>query len=462
MKKSVLKLLTVITSSVMVLGTASTAFGGQYTVVKGDYLSKIAPKYSTTWRTLADMNKLANPDLIFPGQVLQVPDIVTAKVPEKTEPAAETPKTAVETPKTTETNEEVPAVLTSLAVDDITLTGNGITPAFDPSVKDYTMNVQSDIYGVKVSAKASEGAAITIDGETAEDGTAIVKLPDGYADYDSEVVQKIVIDVNTKSESSQYTVTVTRACDNDTYALFKQDTYKDEATGVEMPYELYVPTDYDQSKTYPIVFALHGSGQRSQSTDMVLKRYQMATIWAKDSEAGHNECIILAPQCASQDNLNNWTNLMKYQNGVAENPYDLSEYGTTAYNLLQKVMGEYSIDKDRVYMTGLSAGGFATFELAAEHPDTFAAILPVAGAVNPEKASNLKDMPIWIFNAEDDPLVTNEQYISPTINALNSAGIQYKSTIYSKGEIFTPSAHFSWTPCYASSEVRDWLFQQSK
>ena len=62
-----------------------------------------------------------------------------------------------------------------------------------------------------------------------------------------------------------------------------------------------MPTNYDPDKEYPIVFALHGSGQRSQTTDMVLKRYQMATVWAKDSEAGINECIVLAPHCATAD-----------------------------------------------------------------------------------------------------------------------------------------------------------------
>ena len=70
----------------MVLGSVQSAFAGTYVVQKGDYLSKIAPKYKTTWQKLAEMNKLKNPNLIFPNQVLQVPDIEkTAKPVVKTE-----------------------------------------------------------------------------------------------------------------------------------------------------------------------------------------------------------------------------------------------------------------------------------------------------------------------------------------------------------------------------------------
>lgn len=109
-------------TSVMVLGSASAAFAGEYVVKKGDCLSKIAPKFDTTWQALADMNKLANPNLIFPNQVLQVPDKkVAAPVEEKkTEPVKETPK--AEETKKEET--AVKAELTGLTVDDITLTGN--------------------------------------------------------------------------------------------------------------------------------------------------------------------------------------------------------------------------------------------------------------------------------------------------------------------------------------------------
>ena len=196
---------------------------------------------------------------------------------------------------------------------------------------------------------------------------------------------------------------------------------------------------------------------------MVLKRYQMATVWAKDSEAGINECIVLAPQCKVSDaNTENWTTIHAYRSGAAANPYDTTKYLEGAYKLLQKIMTEYSVDKSRVYMTGLSAGGFASYTLAIEHPDVFAAIAPDAAGADPSKVGALKGIPMWIFQAADDPTVKIEEYYNPTIAALNAAGISYKTTLYDAGTVFGTSAHFSWVPMYADKQFRNWLFQQRK
>ena len=455
-------------TAVMALGCAPLAMAGEYVVKKGDNLSKIAPAFNTTWRVLAEMNGLVNPNLIYPDQVLKVPDLekpaeetVPAETIKPAEPVKEE-KPAEET-KETEEAKETEAILTGLEVNDITLTGNSISPKFESLVNEYTFNVQSDIYGVKVTPSAPEGSVVTVDGEEVESGSdVIVKLPDGYEDYDAEVKQEIEITVANGDVSNTYTVNVVRAEDNDAYALFEEKEYVDEETGVTMPYEIYVPSNYDASKKYPVVFALHGSGQRSQSLDMVLKRYQMATVWAKDSEAGINECIVLAPQCASKDDSDNWTTLMTYRSGEAENAFQMTDYSVAAYNLLEKTMEEYSVDKDRIYMTGLSAGGFATYAIAIAHPDTFAALVPVCGGADPEKVSALKGIPMWIFHAGDDPTLAPDEFLYPTLEALDAAKVEYKSTIYPEGSVFTPSAHFSWVPAYADEDMRNWLFEQSK
>ena len=134
------------------------------------------------------MNKLANPNLIFPDQVLQVPDIeVKEEVKEEpTAPVVEEPSTPVVEEPTTpvvEETEEVKAELTNLTVEDITLTGNAITPEFTPEGKQYTFNVQSDIYAVKVTPEAPEGATVTVAGEEVKAGeSAIINLSQEYAD----------------------------------------------------------------------------------------------------------------------------------------------------------------------------------------------------------------------------------------------------------------------------------------
>ena len=100
--------------------------------------------------------------------------------------------------------------------------------------------------------------------------------------------------------------------------------------------------------------------------------------------------------------------------------------------------------------------------MAVEHPEEFAAIVPVCGGGNPETVKNLKGIPIWIFHAEDDPEVSYEKWCVPTLKALDEAGADYTKTIYEKGKVFYPSGHFSWTPAYANKAMRKWLFEQFK
>ena len=368
----------------------------------------------------------------------------------------------------------VGASLTAMAADGVSLAGLSITTAvqdgrnimFNPDVTDYSYNVQSDCYGVKIMAVAPLGATITINGEEATSGMPkIVKIDDTMPSYDIVLETAIPITVTKGDASKTYTINVIRDCDTWAYNLFKAGEYFDTANNVNIPYQLYIPSNYDPSKQYPIVFALHGSGQRTQSVDMVLKRYQMATVWAKDSEAGRNQCIVLAPQCKVDSSVtasDNWTTLMGYRNGTAADPYTPMKYLEGAYNLLLKTMGEYSVDPSRVYMTGLSSGGFGTYALAIEHPETFAAIAPDAGGADPAKVSALKGIPMWIFHAADDPQVKPDEYYYPTLAALNAAGVSYRTTLYAPGTVFGTSAHFSWVPMYADQGFRDWLFLQKK
>ncbi len=353
-------------------------------------------------------------------------------------------------------------LLQSLVVEDITLKNTGISPAFDPKVTEYTMNVESDIYGVKVKAAAADGTTVTIDGQKALPEGTIVKLSQEHKDYDVAYTKKIDVVVSKGEAKQTYTVNITRENYSDVYALFKEMSYKDAESGVTLPYMIYVPKNYDKNKKYPLVFALHGSGQRGQSIDMVLKRYKMATVWAQDSEKGKNECIVIAPQAATKEPNENWTTLQEYRKGVNKSPYLLMKHGVAAYNLLKKSLDEYSIDTNRIYLTGLSAGGFGAYTLATMYPETFAAVSLSCGGLDPNMASKLKGMPLWIFHAEGDPFVKVEEYYDTSIAALKKAGVEFKTTLYGKDVIFTPNAHFSWTPMYTSEEMRNWTFAQSK
>lgn len=113
-------------------------------------------------------------------------------------------------------------------------------------------------------------------------------------------------------------------------------------------------------------------------------------------------------------------------------------------------------------MTGLSAGGFATFTLSKRYPDLFAALAPDASGADPKGLEVIKGIPIWLFQAAGDPLVKTEEFYYPTIAALDAAGISYKKSFYEEGAVFFPNAHFSWVAMYANEEFRNWLFEQHK
>ncbi|MDO4962150.1 MAG: cadherin-like beta sandwich domain-containing protein [Eubacteriales bacterium] len=352
-------------------------------------------------------------------------------------------------------------ILTGLSI--VTAVQDGKNISFTPGTTEYTYNVQSDCYGVKVTAMAPSGTEITINGEAAASGESkIITISGDYANYDIALETKIPVTASKNGMTTTYTINVVRDCDTWAYNLFSENTYTAQ-NGVVMPYELYVPSNYDPAKKYPIVLALHGSGQRTQTTDMVLKRYQMATVFAKDSEHGINQCIVLAPQCKVSDaNTQNWTTLHAYRAGVHANPYDSTPFLEAAYDLLHVIEGSYSVDLNRVYVTGLSAGGVATFTIAQDHPGEFAAIAPDAAGADVSRIEALRGTPMWIFQAADDPTMKPDEYYYPTVNALKTSGIYYKTTLYAPGTVFGTSPHFSWVPMYADKEFRNWLFAQSK
>lgn len=479
MKRNVRKASSLILAAVMTVGAASAAFAGEYKVQKGDCLAKIAPKYETTWQALADMNKLANPNLIFPNQILKVPDLETgaSEVKEEVSKPVTLPAPVEEAkpvaPSENEVKEEATVALTSLKVADIAMTGTALEPEFAPDVTSYTVNVQDDIYGVKVTPTAEEGAVITVDGnELDENGSYIVKLDQSIEGYGKDYSVDAVVKVVKGDAEKEYTIHIVRENAASTYALFEAKSYEDKETGLTLPYELYVPSNYDASKKYPVVYVMHGAGQRQQPLDMVLKRYQSATIWAKDSEAGVNQCIVVSPQIVPAEGAG-WTDFMKdydREGFDTKNPvmtvdaYNMQPYAVAGYNLLQEIKSEYSVDENKIYATGLSMGGFGTFATAVAHPDEFAAIVPVCGGLDPEKASVLKDnnVKVWLFHAKDDPAVNFAAFGQTSIDALEKAGVDYKATVFEPGEVFYPNAHFAWTPAYANKEMRTWLFEQSK
>lgn len=373
------------------------------------------------------------------------------------------------------------------------INGESLEPKFDPNVHDYTYKVQSDIFGVllkpkaaagdvtvKVTASNTAGAYSTTVADTdvnqPEDVPVstvygqsgyVVKLSQSYAAYDTAYTQTATLALaDAKGETSSYRIKIVRDDDSALRAKFGAEKVFTSAGGTAIKYRIYFPPNYaTSSRTYPVVLALHGVGQRAaggQPSDMVLKRTKQATIWAQDSEAdASKEAIVIAPQANTA-----WV--------VTDNVGTLAADGQAAYELLQSVLAKEKVNLKRVYLTGLSLGGNGSLVMAETYPQTFAALFTNAawaGAPNSDTVlgtgfnwAGLKqylDGRIRVAHAEDDPQVSVKSYRN-IVNQLNANGIRFETNLYPTGTFFYPDAHFHWSAAYASKANRDWMFNLSR
>ncbi len=202
-------------------------------------------------------------------------------------------------------------------------------------------------------------------------------------------------------------------------------------------YLLFLPEGYDASskKRWPLIFFLHGAGQRGSNIWLVAKNSPLKV----DTTETNFPFIVVSPQCPEGKI---WSN-------------DL------LLALLDEVETKYAVDTQRVYLTGLSMGGFGTWSLGLSHPEKFAAIAPICGGgeiITPLLADKTKlaSLPVWAFHGAKDPTVPVEES-EHMVNYLKKIGVkEVKLTIY-------PDAlHDSWTQTYANPELFEWFLQHSR
>ncbi|MFO7975610.1 MAG: dienelactone hydrolase family protein [Candidatus Hydrogenedentota bacterium] len=205
-----------------------------------------------------------------------------------------------------------------------------------------------------------------------------------------------------------------------------------EVRGEERPYAVYVPRNYDPSKAWPLIVFLHGAGERG---DDGLLQTEVGLPSAIRRNAKRFPAIVVMPQCPK---------------GVW---WDKAiEDVERAYALTRE---EYNIDPDRIYLTGLSMGGYATWQYGAQHIDRWAALMPICGGGNVKDAPILAKVPIWAFHGADDETVNPEES-RKMVEAVKQAGgnIRYAE--------FENTGHNSWDQAYRDKKVIRWLFNQEK
>lgn len=204
--------------------------------------------------------------------------------------------------------------------------------------------------------------------------------------------------------------------------------------GRSIPYLLYLPKDYAAKEKWPLLFFLHGRGESKPPLATVAK-WGPPRILARGDQMPY---IVVSPQCPENES---WG-----QPGQQE----------LLVKLLDHIAKTLKVDADRVYLTGLSMGGYGSWRLAGDHPERFAAVVPVCGGGKPGDASKLKDLPIWVFHGTEDtavPLIRSTEMVEAIKNA---GGTKIRFTTLEH------IGHFSWEAAYTSADLYQWLDQQTR
>ena len=208
-----------------------------------------------------------------------------------------------------------------------------------------------------------------------------------------------------------------------------QKFHKEVNMTYDANYLLYLPDGYEKtSKPWPLVLFLHGSGERGSDIEAVKRNGPPKLV----EEGRDFPFILVSPQCPERTI---WDNKL-------------------LISLLNYLESKYNVDKGREYLTGLSMGGHATWSLAIQNPERFAAIISVSGRGYPQDVFVLKDVPVWVFHGQKDDIVPISD-AQKMVDALEKVAGSVKFTIYPE------AGHDAWTDTYNNPEVYDWLLSHS-
>jgi predicted peptidase len=222
--------------------------------------------------------------------------------------------------------------------------------------------------------------------------------------------------------------------------------------GVAYPYVVYVPRNWTPKRAWPVILFLHGAGERGSDGHRQTQIGLGAAIRALPERI---PAIAVFPQAPAEKR---W----------------LGRPADAAMRALDSAVAEFHGDRGRLYLTGLSLGGFGTWHLALAHPHTFAALVPVCGGIVPHgsatsvrqspltadagdpyrfTAERLHHIPVWIFHGADDPVILPSES-QKMRDAFQAAGGEVRYTEY------PGVGHNAWEPAYREAELWTWLFSK--
>lgn len=203
----------------------------------------------------------------------------------------------------------------------------------------------------------------------------------------------------------------------------------------EVGYLLYLPANYDKTSEtkVPMMLFLHGRGESNGPLSLVAK-------WGPPKMAQDGQdmpFLIVSPQCPKDD----WWSSETQLNRLTE--------------LLEEITSNYEINVKKIYLTGLSMGGYGSWALSAKHPAKFAAVVPVCGGGEPETAEKIKDIPIWAWHGDKDRAVPFQKSVD-MVEAIEKAGGKKIKFTSLEG-----IGHNCWSAAYGTPQLYQWMLQQS-
>jgi predicted peptidase len=227
--------------------------------------------------------------------------------------------------------------------------------------------------------------------------------------------------------------------------------------GDTLPYRILPPKNFDSTKKYPVIFVLHGSGERGNNNETQLAIGSQ--LFLNGTIRTNYPAFVIFPQCPSNSF---WSNVKIRQTASGKITWTFMEGGeptramTSLMGLVSQIQNKPYVDKHKIYIGGMSMGGMGTFEILRRKPDVFAAAFAICGGDNTLNAKTYaKKVPLWIFHGAKDSIVPFD-YSQEMVDAIKQYGGNPKFTIYPNDN------HNSWNDAFAEPGLITWLFSHKK
>ena len=228
---------------------------------------------------------------------------------------------------------------------------------------------------------------------------------------------------------------------------FTAESHAIEGVG-KLPYRIYTPRPIEDETVYPLIVFMHGAGERGSDNTTQLKHGVGSII--RFIERFNKPAYVIAPQVADG---HQWVDT-PWSDDAHVLPKSPSSSMSLLLSLIDSVNQTLSIDRRRIYITGISMGGFGTWDLLMRRPDEFAAAIPICGGGDETSAHLIRDIPVWVCHGGDDQVVKTHRSRN-MVEALEGVAGRPRYTEY------PGVGHDSWTVTYDNPEVLHWLFEQT-